>query len=147
MKRKTILALCAAALAVLVGLTACSSEQTQGGSDQPTVSETGKSTITVTLPANATTGYSWEVQRLDDGITAGEPEYKPARHAGTMVGVGGRTTVTFAAAKAGTATATLVYRQPWNGGDTATIYRLTVTAADQNGQTVFTSWSLDEVVD
>lgn len=143
--KKRFLSLAAAAALVLAAaalFTACS-ETSDTNSTLPAVQNNG-TTLTVTLPANATTGFSWEVSDIDDTITAGEPVYKTTPNPRGMVGTGGRTTITFTAAKAGTGTATLTYCRPWEGGETATVYTLTVTTVQQGSEVVFEGYTLEE---
>jgi len=72
-------------------------------------------TVSVTLEANATTGYQWQVEKIDgEGIVQdGKPTYVPKKHAPGIVGVGGVTVFNFKAAKAGKPTIKLVYLRPW----------------------------------
>jgi len=66
----------------------------------------------VTLEGNPTTGYNWVATGLDDLILkqVGEPEFKADS---TLIGAGGKITLTFQAVAAGHVTLKLEYRQPW----------------------------------
>jgi inhibitor of cysteine peptidase len=73
-------------------------------------------TLLITLPSNATTGYSWTLSggRIDvlaPGSPFGEEITDP--HAAGMVGVGGVTSWRFLAAQPGTATLTFRYGRAW----------------------------------
>jgi len=73
-------------------------------------------TLIVTLEANPTTGYSWEVaEPLDEQVLrqVGEPEFKAESEA---LGAGGVQTLRFKAVKAGRTILKLVYHRPWEKG-------------------------------
>lgn len=72
-------------------------------------------TLVVTLPANPTTGYSWEIAALDPEIVqqAGEATFTPMTTDQARVGAGGTETFQFTAVGPGTTTLTLVYHRPW----------------------------------
>ena len=70
-------------------------------------------TLVVTLEANPTTGYSWEVaEPLDEQVLrqAGEPEFKPESD---LAGAGGVRILRFEAVNAGQTALKLVYHRPW----------------------------------
>jgi inhibitor of cysteine peptidase len=69
-------------------------------------------TITLTLPSNPTTGFRWQVVRVNPELVAldGKPSYKPA--AKGLIGGGGRQTFTFKAADVGWSQLELYY---WRG--------------------------------
>ncbi|MGA9349804.1 MAG: protease inhibitor I42 family protein [Anaerolineae bacterium] len=70
-------------------------------------------TLVVTLEANPTTGYSWEVaEPLDEQVLrqVGEPEFKQESD---LVGAGGVQILRFEAMNAGQTTFKLVYHRPW----------------------------------
>lgn len=70
--------------------------------------------LEIALPANMTTGFSWEVSQNNGALLAiqGDPLYEEAQP-GTMGG-GGTTLFTFKAIDAGTLTLELVYHQAWD---------------------------------
>jgi len=72
-------------------------------------------TVTLTLEANATTGFSWTgADKADKSILKLERnEYKEKDNPARMVGVGGRTTIVYRALKPGKAKIDLTYMQPW----------------------------------
>jgi inhibitor of cysteine peptidase len=73
-------------------------------------------TLVVTLEANPTTGYSWEVaEPLDEQVLrqTGEAEFKAESEA---LGAGGVQILRFEAVNAGQITLKLVYHRPWEEG-------------------------------
>jgi len=72
-------------------------------------------TVTLTLNANATTGFSWTgADKADRNILKLEKDdYIENYHPAGMVGVGGKTVIVYRAVKAGTAKINLIYMQPW----------------------------------
>lgn len=112
-----------ALLTLLVALTlatACSPQQQEV---QATIDDNGREvqlkkgqTLVVTLEANPTTGYSWEVaEPLDEQVLrqVGEPEFKQESEA---LGAGGVQVLRFEAVNAGQITLKLVYHRPWEKG-------------------------------
>ena len=69
-------------------------------------------TLEISLAGNATTGYLWEVTKLDEKIIkqAGEADYKPESN---LAGAPGMATIRFSAVAAGNTTVELAYRRPW----------------------------------
>ena len=70
-------------------------------------------TLVVTLEANPTTGYSWEVvEPFDEQVLrqVGEAEFKQESNA---LGAGGVQILRFEAVNAGKTTLKLVYHRPW----------------------------------
>lgn len=68
--------------------------------------------VRVTLPENATTGYRWEIDRLDGMV---EAEGSEARYPGGRVGAGGEVTFAFKAVKAGKGDIALKYWRHFEG--------------------------------
>ena len=70
--------------------------------------------LVVTLDANATTGFSWNLSAISDQdvIEKVSDEYIAPEQTG-MVGVGGQEVWKFRAMAPGTAEITMVYIQPW----------------------------------
>ena len=68
--------------------------------------------LEVTLPANPTTGYQWEVMDLDSAILRplGEPTFEPSSNA---VGSGGQVTRRFEAIRAGQTELKLILQRPF----------------------------------
>lgn len=70
----------------------------------------------VTLESNPTTGYSWQVDELDQSILrqVGDSEYKSSAPGNPpVVGAGGTETFRFETVSVGNTTLKLVYRRPW----------------------------------
>jgi len=72
-------------------------------------------TLTISLEANPTTGYTWAVQPLEEEILeqVGKPSYKPSAK---RVGAGGTQTFRFRAVAPGKVELRLIYCQPWAKG-------------------------------
>lgn len=71
--------------------------------------------LVVTLEGNPTTGYTWEVDSIDQAVLKqiGEPEFKPSSGA---LGAGGVMTLQFQAVSQGETSLRLVYHRPWEQG-------------------------------
>lgn len=72
--------------------------------------------LSVSLPSNGTTGYSWSVAAFNEGVlTRGEPfgQERTDAHPAGMVGVGGQTHWRFIAAAPGETSLTFTYARPW----------------------------------
>src|SRR5262245_3111283 len=75
-------------------------------------------TVRLTLPENATTGYSWAIDRYDKEFIeaiASEPHYKSEG-----VGSGGETAFTFKGKKTGTGEILLKHWRHWEGDASVT---------------------------
>jgi inhibitor of cysteine peptidase len=71
-------------------------------------------TFTIILPANRTTGYSWQIGKFTPGIVKlNDEEYKPAENPRGLVGAGGEQIWTFEAISAGKVTIHFEYARPW----------------------------------
>lgn len=72
--------------------------------------------LTVTLPANRTTGYGWQSSFSRGGVlrSDGEAVYLPGKTC--RIGSGGTEVWTFRAMKTGNTTLTLGYQRPWEKG-------------------------------
>ena len=70
--------------------------------------------LEIALPANMTTGFSWEVSQNNGALLAiqGDPVYEEEQTG--LMGAGGTTLFTFKAIDAGTLTLELVYHQAWD---------------------------------
>jgi inhibitor of cysteine peptidase len=74
--------------------------------------------IVLRLPENATTGYRWAIDRLDEDVieaVGSEPNYP-----GSAVGSAGHVAFTFKAKKAGTGEVTLKYWRHFEGDKSIT---------------------------
>jgi predicted secreted protein len=85
--------------------------------------------FTIDLDANPTTGYHWELVRIDQPESivqqAGDPEYAQDEHAEGMVGVGGTETWYFHSSAEGNAVIEFGYYAP--GADSTDAPRRVVT--------------------
>lgn len=72
-------------------------------------------TLTVSLPGNLTTGYTWEALPMDPVILTqtGNAEMTPYSNA---IGAGGIINLNFKTVQKGEAKLTLVYHRPWETG-------------------------------
>lgn len=75
----------------------------------------GGDALEIALPANPTTGYAWEVVRVETDLLAadGEPGFTPDSD---LVGAGGLMVFRFKAIGAGQGTLQLIYRRPFEQG-------------------------------
>ena len=89
--------------------------QVDSGSNGQLVVLARDQTLEVSLEANPSTGYTWEVATIDESILRllGEPQFLPESSA---VGAGGTQTFRFEAAGTGQTDLRLVYRRPWEQG-------------------------------
>ena len=84
-------------------------------------------TLEITLEGNPTTGYTWEVESVDDKVLKqeGEPDFKADSDA---MGAGGMMTLKFKAEGAGKTDIKLVYHRPWEEGEApAETFEVSVT--------------------
>ena len=84
-------------------------------------------TLEITLEGNPTTGYTWEVESVDDKVLKleGEPAFEAASEA---VGAGGMMTLKFTAEGAGKTDLKLVYHRSWEEDeDPAETFEVSVT--------------------
>ena len=101
-------------LAAFLTLAACFfSAQTMSASLNDRQAEvTVGQTLSVTLPSNPTTGYSWIIASKPDFLElSGEEDYVPAQP--QMAGSGGMSTWKFLVKAPGTGTLRFAYRRPW----------------------------------
>ena len=142
MMRPPALLLLASALVgvmVLGGCTSLPARTQQGpqpvrtgvGADNTTVPLMKGQRLVVTLPANPSTGFTWEVAALPGHVAiegtptfaSGASETSPA-----LVGATGEMTFTFLVTDATNGALELAYRRPWEKKPAARTYRLTVAA-------------------
>lgn len=72
--------------------------------------------FTVTLPANPTTGYVWELQSVDTAVLATSSQVLYTPKEGGALGGGGTAAFTFRAIAPGRATVQMNYARPWEKG-------------------------------
>jgi inhibitor of cysteine peptidase len=84
--------------------------------------------LTLTLESNPTTGYSWQVVKIDNAILVqdGDPEYKQSSGSAGLVGAGGTETFHFKAVGTGAAALELGYMRPWESVPPIETFSLTV---------------------
>lgn len=90
-------------------------------------------TIRLSLPENPSTGYSWQMMMMSDGIEQVSDNYVPGNR-GTpqrpLVGAGGTHEWAFKVAKSGLQTISGIYKRPWEGSSVGEkTYKLNVNAA------------------
>jgi inhibitor of cysteine peptidase len=104
-------------LLVLAFFSGCGTNETQ-----TTQADTGRQitlqpgeVMTVTLNSNPTTGYGWQVLKIDNEILIqdGDSEYKQSENSEGVVGAGGTETFRFEAVDSGETTLELGYMRPW----------------------------------
>lgn len=86
--------------------------------------------ITLELPANPSTGYSWRiVGTMPSLLRSVAREYEPGQNTGNIVGAGGTEIWTFQAHETGQADMTMEYVRPWETDTPAALtrtFRITV---------------------
>ncbi|MEV0298933.1 protease inhibitor I42 family protein [Nocardia sp. NPDC050710] len=85
--------------------------------------------LIVTLPSNPSTGYSWRLGVLDQGVLRqeGEPDYRTNSDRPVLPGAGGSETWVFTGNAAGVGRLVLEYVRPWEHGvEPAQKFALTV---------------------
>jgi len=84
------------------------------------VEVTAGGSLMVTLCSNATTGYQWsETAVIGDNTVVQQTSHKFESPESDLVGAPGQEVWTFNALKKGTSTISMVYSQPWEGGEEA----------------------------
>ncbi len=81
--------------------------------------------LAITLRANPSTGYSWQVERADESILreVGEPEFQADSR---LLGAPGVLTLRFQARTPGITELRLVYRRPWENAEPAQTFSLQI---------------------
>jgi inhibitor of cysteine peptidase len=80
--------------------------------------------LAIVLPANPTTGYSWQVEADGVYLALLSQEFEPS---GPVVGAGGRESFQFRALQPGSTDLRFHYRRPWEGQSLETRnYRVTI---------------------
>jgi inhibitor of cysteine peptidase len=104
-------------LLVLSLLAGCISNEIKlGASDSGRQIELNKGQVLViTLEANPSTGYTWEIAELDTHVMhqIGETEFQPESN---LLGAKGMQTLRFEAVNTGQTPLKLVYHRPWEKG-------------------------------
>lgn len=84
------------------------------------------SEMTLELPSNPTTGYSWVVTERNKVFTTDYNDFIPDETEEGLVGTGGTTAFHVVALKEGTDTMRMQYKQDWDGGQVDGTYDLTL---------------------
>lgn len=116
---KRLLILVTAAVLTICLLAGCVEVKTYEDEGQTIDIGVGQEFI-IALGSNPTTGYSWQASYDETmlELIGGESEYKPSEEAEEgVIGAGGVEYFRFKALEAGETEITLVYEQPWVGGD------------------------------
>ncbi|WP_158607886.1 protease inhibitor I42 family protein [Nocardia panacis] len=74
--------------------------------------------LSVTLPANPSTGYAWRIADLDRNVLGedGDPDYRPDPKTPVAPGSGGTAVLRFVAKDLGATRLNLDYSRPWEQG-------------------------------
>jgi len=84
--------------------------------------------LDIVLPANPTTGYSWQVEADGAYLALLSQEFEPS---GPGVGAGGQEAFQFRALQPGSTDLRFHYRRPWEGQSIETRdYRVTIRSKD-----------------
>jgi inhibitor of cysteine peptidase len=116
-----------AALAVLTGCPSPKAREFTASDNGRTVTLPTGTHFTVRLASNITTGYSWQLDALDQAVVlnSGNNYIGPAA---PMPGAGGYEDWDFVTQAAGTTTLHMAYRRPWEqGSPPADTFALTIT--------------------
>lgn len=105
------------ALALVVGgATGCARSTVFASADAgKTIEIAVGETFEIELVSNPTTGYSWQVDEIDEAVAkqVGEPEYSTEAQKEEIVGAAGVERFAFEGVAAGEFTLRLVYVRPW----------------------------------
>ncbi len=92
------------------------------------VDVTNGQSIVVSLPTNASTGFSWTEAVIGDAAVLTQYERNEVPAANGLAGASGKSVWTFKTLKAGQTTVKTEYSRPWEGGEKgAKTFTLTVT--------------------
>lgn len=120
MTRRTML------LILMVTLTACTqTTDVTEADDGATVELEVDDTLTISLPANPSTGYAWTVRPFDAGVIeqVGETGFEAESD---LIGAPGTMSITFEGRAVGTVELILDYERPFEDAAPADTFRLTV---------------------
>lgn len=130
--KRNILTLILLSLALFALIAGCLS--LPGGTERLTEKNNGNDvhltvgdTVVVTLDANPTTGFNWEIEALNPLMMEqiGAAQFHSNSQ---MIGAAGKTIFTFKASSPGTCDLSLVYRRPWERNATpAGLFKISLT--------------------
>ncbi|HBF33101.1 TPA: hypothetical protein DDW35_00920 [Candidatus Sumerlaeota bacterium] len=129
---------CAALLAFSAPCLATAGEKKEAKSQVKQLTESdADTTVTIvvgtsfdiTLKGNPTTGYGWQVEKIDSSAVTqkGESEYASEPNSAGRVGAGGTMTFHFEVKESAKTVVQLVYMRPWEKGKVKPIKTFTVT--------------------
>lgn len=97
-----------------------------------TVDVKNVSRVVIALEGNITTGYGWDVLRIEGAAVRaeGKVEYVGGKHPKGLVGGGGTFRATFRVIAKGKATVTMVCRRPWEKEDPAETFTVTLNVPE-----------------
>jgi len=101
---------------IMAGCTCTPDKQCKSDEDSPMITTKVGETFTITLDANPTTGYKWQ---LSDNLTESIVKLVKSEYVAPetdMVGAGGKEVWTFKGVKPGETTINLEYVRPWETG-------------------------------
>lgn len=130
--KRNILTIVMLSLAVFALIAGCLS--LPGGTERLTEKNNGTDvhltvgdTLIVTLNANPTTGYNWEIEALNPLLLSrvGAPQFLSSSQ---MIGASGKMVFTFKASSPGTCDLSLVYRRSWErNANPAGLFKISLT--------------------
>jgi len=94
--------------------------------DGRTITLGGDDTLIIELEGNPTTGFSWEVEAVDDAVLAPQGDAGYTASETGLVGSGGVFSFTFKAASRGETALQLVYHRSWENVAPADAFGVTV---------------------
>ena len=102
------------ALAFFSGCGTKEAQATQADNGRQITLQPGE-VMTITLESNLTTGYGWQVLKIDDAVLVqvGDPTYVQSPGSTGLVGAGGTESFRFKAVASGETSLELGYMRPW----------------------------------
>ncbi len=102
-------------------------------------------TLILDLDANATTGYTWVITEETDIFASDYDMYVEPDNTSQGVGAGGIAEFHIIALKEGTGTMLFQYKRPWEGGEVAGTYALTLTISRNQSVLQIDSVSFEQI--
>jgi len=131
--RITLITVAVAVLVVAVGVAVAAQSDDGNPATRLSLADNGAvvaldedGTLILELEANPTTGFTWELDTLDEGVLrlVGEPAY---RSDSDLPGSPGTMTFTFEAAGPGETELRMVYHRPWEDASPTQAFGLSIT--------------------
>lgn len=101
--------------------------------------------LVLDLDANATTGYTWVITEETDIFASDYNTYVEPDNTSRRVGAGGIAEFHIIALKEGTGTMVFQYKRPWEGGEVAGTYALTLTISRNQSVLQINSVSFEQI--